>query len=634
MSHEKLAEIHYKPDNIVCTLTRSYLSDDGCEVDVTMSNELESSFQDDDVVVSTSHDDESPSPHPRLAYRVPQRNRDDDSDDDLDRAHDAARALPSVLSQDEETRSEYDQMVKLGLPVMFFNNPKDAFNIDRKFAFTFGVGTKRPFGRRGPQKKSKRKKSRKRRRRVGDELGAMEVDESGIVDELSDLDLGREARMPGPWVSTEDDEEVECQDPGWLEYWEKNGRLLAEKSWLERGENGDGSEEQDAVALWESHYYEQYRYYLKQYLSWSNPSENLLEPSSEKEDGEIEEGEIVDDSDDESELLLHHNDHEDEDDDDEEDVSSTEDSDDSDVESAEEVARVKASRSHSFSPDSIAVYRSLGFSAASTSQLYEECHRVTERQIMSYRQGKQQRRQPTLATETAKTEDDSMETASTETPHIESTLHLKEAPKDPEMVKYWSQRYRLFSLYDKGICMDREGWFSVTPEVIAKHIAERCRCDVIVDAFCGVGGNAIQFALTCERVIAIDIDPVKIACARHNAQIYGVEERIEFIVGDFMACAPSIKGDVVFLSPPWGGPQYLAQAVFDIKTMIQLDGFEIFKKALTISDNVALYVPRNANVEQLVSLAGPNGYVEIEQHLVNKKLKTVTAYYGELIDES
>ncbi|CAB4058826.1 TGS1 [Lepeophtheirus salmonis] len=52
-------------------------------------------------------------------------------------------------------------------------------------------------------------------------------------------------------------------------------------------------------------------------------------------------------------------------------------------------------------------------------------------------------------------------------------------------------------------------WFSVTPEKIAKHIAERCRSDVIVDAFCGVGGNAIQFALTCNHVIAIDIDPKK-----------------------------------------------------------------------------------------------------------------------------
>jgi hypothetical protein len=31
------------------------------------------------------------------------------------------------------------------------------------------------------------------------------------------------------------------------------------------------------------------------------------------------------------------------------------------------------------------------------------------------------------------------------------------------------------------------------------HIAERCRADTIIDAFCGSGGNAIQFAFTCER---------------------------------------------------------------------------------------------------------------------------------------
>ena len=48
--------------------------------------------------------------------------------------------------------------------------------------------------------------------------------------------------------------------------------------------------------------------------------------------------------------------------------------------------------------------------------------------------------------------------------------------------------------FDEGVRLDREGWFSVTPERIARHIAGRCRSDVIVDAFCGVGGNAIQFA--------------------------------------------------------------------------------------------------------------------------------------------
>ena len=44
-----------------------------------------------------------------------------------------------------------------------------------------------------------------------------------------------------------------------------------------------------------------------------------------------------------------------------------------------------------------------------------------------------------------------------------------------------------------------EGWFSATPEKIAAHIAERCQCDLLVDAFCGVGSNTIQFAFTCER---------------------------------------------------------------------------------------------------------------------------------------
>ncbi|KAK3579149.1 hypothetical protein CHS0354_022171 [Potamilus streckersoni] len=206
-----------------------------------------------------------------------------------------------------------------------------------------------------------------------------------------------------------------------------------------------------------------------------------------------------------------------------------------------------------------------------------------------------------------------------------------EIEADSELKKYWAQRYRLFSKFDEGIMMDKEGWFSVTPEKIAEHIAERCQCDVVLDAFCGVGGNAIQFAFTCERVIAVDIDPVKLEYARHNAEVYGVADRIEFILGDFLALAPTLKADVVFLSPPWGGPQYLDAEVFNIYTMIQPNCCQIFELAKTVSKNIALFVPRNADVDQLVSLAGPGGKVEIEQNFLNKKLKTITAFYGELV---
>ncbi|XP_043819560.1 trimethylguanosine synthase [Dromiciops gliroides] len=205
----------------------------------------------------------------------------------------------------------------------------------------------------------------------------------------------------------------------------------------------------------------------------------------------------------------------------------------------------------------------------------------------------------------------------------------------PELAKYWAQRYRLFSRFDDGIKLDKEGWFSVTPEKIAEHIAGRVqlsfKCDIIVDAFCGVGGNAIQFALTGKRVIAIDIDPAKIDLAHNNAEVYGVADKIEFICGDFMLLASDLKADVVFLSPPWGGPDYATAETFDIRTMMSPDGFEIFRLSQMITNNIVYFLPRNADVDQVASLAGPGGQVEIEQNFLNNKLKTITAYFGDLI---
>ncbi|CAJ1087222.1 trimethylguanosine synthase isoform X1 [Xyrichtys novacula] len=212
-----------------------------------------------------------------------------------------------------------------------------------------------------------------------------------------------------------------------------------------------------------------------------------------------------------------------------------------------------------------------------------------------------------------------------------------EMAAEPGLAKYWAQRYRLFSRFDEGIRLDREGWFSVTPEKIAEHIALRVQhsfpdSQLVIDAFCGVGGNAIQFALTGKRVLAVDIDPVRLDLARHNAEVYNVAHQIDFLQGDFLQLAPRLRGDVVFLSPPWGGPDYLTAEVFDIKTMMEPDGFEIFRLAKLISDSIVYFLPRNADMDQIASLAGLGGRVEVEQNLLNHKLKTVTAYFGSLIN--
>ncbi|XP_053738716.1 trimethylguanosine synthase isoform X2 [Synchiropus splendidus] len=212
----------------------------------------------------------------------------------------------------------------------------------------------------------------------------------------------------------------------------------------------------------------------------------------------------------------------------------------------------------------------------------------------------------------------------------------EEMEADPDLAKYWAQRYRLFSRFDEGIRLDREGWFSVTPERIAEHIAFRVNStfgetELVIDAFCGVGGNAIQFALTGKQVLAIDIDPLRLELAHHNATIYGVADRIEFVQGDFLQLAPHLRGDVVFLSPPWGGPNYLTAEVFDLGTMMEPNGFQIFQLARKVSENIVFFLPRNADMDQIISLACPGGKVEVEQNFLNNKLKTITAYFGSLI---
>ncbi|XP_031406331.1 uncharacterized protein LOC116214940 isoform X2 [Punica granatum] len=197
--------------------------------------------------------------------------------------------------------------------------------------------------------------------------------------------------------------------------------------------------------------------------------------------------------------------------------------------------------------------------------------------------------------------------------------------------KYWYQRYLLFSRYDDGVKLDEEGWFSVTPEPIAKHHALRCGSNVIIDGFTGVGGNAIQFAKCAKHVIAVDIDPKKIEYANHNAAIYKVDDRIDFVRGDFFLLAPRLKADTVFLSPPWGGPDYAKVETYDIKTMLKPhDGFLLFKTAKGIASKVVMFLPKNVDVNQLAELSlssCPPCSLEVERNFLNGRLKALTAYF-------
>jgi trimethylguanosine synthase len=154
---------------------------------------------------------------------------------------------------------------------------------------------------------------------------------------------------------------------------------------------------------------------------------------------------------------------------------------------------------------------------------------------------------------------------------------------------------------------------------------------VIIDIFGGVGGNAIAFALSSRwlRIIAIEKDASVIACAQHNAAIYGVSEQICWVNEDcfsYLSKTTSLEPSktVIFASPPWGGPGYTSDKVFNLNTMYPYSMKTIhgFCKGM----DSALYLPRTSDLRQIAKLAPEGKKVEVVQYCMEGAAKALVAY--------
>ena len=205
-------------------------------------------------------------------------------------------------------------------------------------------------------------------------------------------------------------------------------------------------------------------------------------------------------------------------------------------------------------------------------------------------------------------------------PRVFTKKGVVRSPFNPALDKYFYRRYALFSRYHLGVRLDAEGWFSATPEAVARRTSELLLSGsgggvLFLDACVGCGGNAIQQALLdpSGRVLAVDVDPAKVALARHNARVYGVENRIEFVVGDFTSLAPRLRADIVFLSPPWGGVGYDDGASFRLADLPRpCCGRRLFDLAATCAPSVGYYLPASVEPVDLRDLARrhPSGFCD------------------------
>ena len=159
-------------------------------------------------------------------------------------------------------------------------------------------------------------------------------------------------------------------------------------------------------------------------------------------------------------------------------------------------------------------------------------------------------------------------------------------------------RRDLFSLFDDGIQVDREGLHSVKFEMAALDIGEHLPGNRVLDAFCGVGGVSIGLARAGKQVIAVDNNESRLEMARNNARVYGVANRITFLRGDAQQVLTNSTVDAVYLDPPWGGARYIGKTWFRLSDFAA-EGVQVFHAALQRPIYVALSLPMNFDFREL-----------------------------------
>ena len=215
-------------------------------------------------------------------------------------------------------------------------------------------------------------------------------------------------------------------------------------------------------------------------------------------------------------------------------------------------------------------------------------------------------------------------------------------PPDQIDNPYYIQRYYFFSLYDSGIQMDKESWYSVTPEEISEYISSiipNSSISTILDGFCGCGGNTIFFSKKFKKVYANDLFESKINMTKNNAKIYNCPENIVYSNQDFLNLNTE-KVDFIFLSPPWGGPEYKNEVIYSLKQWITPDIEKIIFKSLSLSKNIIFYLPRNTDLNELAKyliMNDKNNVKELDNTILFDvrylnsagKIKAILVLYGD-----
>ena len=125
----------------------------------------------------------------------------------------------------------------------------------------------------------------------------------------------------------------------------------------------------------------------------------------------------------------------------------------------------------------------------------------------------------------------------------------------------------------------------------------------VVDATACIGGNTISFARAGVPVTAFEVSPQRARMLAKNALLSGQEGNIQIINGDFTQLYRFLDFDILYMDPPWGGPEYRFKTLVDM-TLGDKDVKDFIMNIIyeTRVKLIALKAPLNYNVKGLQEL--------------------------------
>lgn len=154
---------------------------------------------------------------------------------------------------------------------------------------------------------------------------------------------------------------------------------------------------------------------------------------------------------------------------------------------------------------------------------------------------------------------------------------------------------------------------------ICKLIKKVCKTGdlTITDALANVGGMTMMFAKYFKSVIACEIIPLHCEILRSNLKVYSLEN-VSVNCNDYMRVMRTLKQDVIFFDPPWGGREYKKEDTIDLG-INNLNIACIINILIKNVKYIFLRVPYNFNYNKFMKLVSP--YTKIRLYKLNPELK-------------